>query len=139
MGILINKNKPKKENEDNIESSHDEVDISAKDIFTASRNIYNQYISLNSPHTVNIQSETRKELVKKFEQDWVLETSVDKKLLEVQKIFDDAIKQIYRLMETDSFPRFKKSKFHIVPSQVDDTHKSILTLTFLTSVKKSSL
>lgn len=89
--------------EENIEfwmacEDYKKINLPAKLALTA-KNIYKQYVAVQSPKEVNLDSSTREE--------------TRRNLLEPTTVcFDEAQRKIFLLMEKDSYRRFLKSKIY---------------------------
>tara|TARA_B110000971_G_C19518390_1_gene280624 strand:+ start:119 stop:508 length:390 start_codon:yes stop_codon:yes gene_type:complete len=84
------------------------------DKYQAANNIYEKYIKPNvAPFEINLPAKVKKPIVDLFSGNGASAPGV-RLFIEVKDgIFEDAVHNIYHLMESDSFPRFRRSPMGI--------------------------
>ena len=84
------------------------IDSRSNAMFEEAKSIYKKFVEPNvAPFEINLPNHIRKPLMKIFNDDNL--STLNKMDIEFISIFDKAMDNIFHLMETDSFSRFKKS------------------------------
>ncbi|KAH6957867.1 regulator of G protein signaling domain-containing protein [Ilyonectria sp. MPI-CAGE-AT-0026] len=97
----------------NLQQSTDEASSDkAKDLLALSYGIYNAYLAPGSPRELNIHHQLRKSLASRMTKVAAEDNTIAEVLREVTSLFEDAQSAVFKLMTSDSVPKFLQNPKH---------------------------